>query len=383
MADVPPIDALPTPPSRGDAPEVFRASADALLGALPDFVDQVNAAGDAMEEAVAEAVGAIGGSVTGTSATSASIGTGSKGPFVAEADKNWGIGTWLAFTSSGSPGNWMIGQVTAYSGANVTINVPSGSTNGSGTFTDWSITIAQAPPAYAAVNKAGDTMTGLLVLSGDPATGLGAATKQYVDNAVVGLWDIKGSTNCSSNPNYPSALKGDAYLVSTAGKIGGASGKSVDIGDWYVCVADEDGGTEASVGTSWTVIEHNLNGLAPLASPAFTGTATAVNFELSGYTKAAVTAAAASAIDCSLGNAFTKTASGSLTWTFTNVPAGFDVVVLKLTNGGAGAQTWPASVKWPGAIAPTLQASGVDILRFATFDGGTTWNGVHVDKDSR
>ncbi len=37
---------------------------------------------------------------------------------------------------------------------------------------------------YTPVNKAGDTMTGLLVLSADPAASLGAATKQYVDSAV-------------------------------------------------------------------------------------------------------------------------------------------------------------------------------------------------------
>lgn len=32
------------------------------------------------------------------------------------------------------------------------------------------------------VNKSGDTMTGLLLLSGDPVSGLGAATKQYTDS---------------------------------------------------------------------------------------------------------------------------------------------------------------------------------------------------------
>jgi len=36
------------------------------------------------------------------------------------------------------------------------------------------------------VAKAGDTMTGLLVLSADPTSALGAATKQYVDTAVAG-----------------------------------------------------------------------------------------------------------------------------------------------------------------------------------------------------
>jgi hypothetical protein len=86
------------------------------------------------------------------------------------------------------------------------------------------------------------------------------AVKVYVDNAVTGLLDFKGNTDCSANPNYPAASKGDAYYVSVAGKIGGASGKSVEVGDVYVAKADNAGGTEVSVGTSWFVLEHNLVG---------------------------------------------------------------------------------------------------------------------------
>ncbi len=37
------------------------------------------------------------------------------------------------------------------------------------------------------VSKGGDTMTGLLVLSADPAQNLGAATKQYVDNSITSV----------------------------------------------------------------------------------------------------------------------------------------------------------------------------------------------------
>lgn len=86
------------------------------------------------------------------------------------------------------------------------------------------------------------------------------SVKAYVDNAVTGLLDFKGSTDASSNPNYPAASKGDAYVVSVAGKVGGASGKSVDVGDVYLAKADNAGGTEASVGSDWTVLEHNLVG---------------------------------------------------------------------------------------------------------------------------
>ena len=86
------------------------------------------------------------------------------------------------------------------------------------------------------------------------------ALKTYVDNAVVGLLDDKGALDCSANPNYPAGLKGDAYHVTVAGKIGGASGISVDIGDVVACQTDNAGGTQAAVGTSWYVLEHNLVG---------------------------------------------------------------------------------------------------------------------------
>lgn len=87
-----------------------------------------------------------------------------------------------------------------------------------------------------------------------------AFVMSQVASAVAGLLEFKGSTDASGNPNYPAADKGDSYVVTVAGKIGGASGKSVDIGDLYVASADNAGGTEASVGTSWFVLEHNLAG---------------------------------------------------------------------------------------------------------------------------
>ncbi len=80
---------------------------------------------------------------------------------------------------------------------------------------------------------------------------------------LTGLLDFKGSTDCSANPNYPTASKGDYYLVSVAGKIGGASGVVVSVGDSYFAIDDNAGGTQAAVGTSWTVVEGNI-GYAPV-----------------------------------------------------------------------------------------------------------------------
>lgn len=106
--------------------------------------------------------------------------------------------------------------------------------------------------------------------------------------------------------------------------------------------------------------------------------------DISGSVTQNVVAVSASDIDCSTGNYFTKTASGALTWTFSNVPASRSMnVILVLTNGGTGTQTWPAAVKWPGGTAPSLTAAGVDLLAFVTDDSGTTWRGVMLMKDSK
>ena len=51
------------------------------------------------------------------------------------------------------------------------------------------VSATPSSPAGVFVLKSGDTMTGLLILSGDPATALGAATKQYADTKVADTGD--------------------------------------------------------------------------------------------------------------------------------------------------------------------------------------------------
>lgn len=75
-----------------------------------------------------------------------------------------------------------------------------------------------------------------------------------------GTFAYAGALNCSANPNYPAANAGAVYLVSVAGRIGGGSGKLVDAGDEIKAIANNAGGTEASVGTSWIVTQGNLVG---------------------------------------------------------------------------------------------------------------------------
>jgi hypothetical protein len=95
-----------------------------------------------------------------------------------------------------------------------------------------------------------------LALPGDPASDLDAATKSYVDNnpAAPGALMFVAPIDCSTNPNYPAANQGAVYIVSVAGKIGGASGINVQIGDMLLCLVNGSiSDTQAGVGANWTI----------------------------------------------------------------------------------------------------------------------------------
>jgi hypothetical protein len=79
-----------------------------------------------------------------------------------------------------------------------------------------------------------------------------------------------------------------------------------------------------------------------------------------------------------LGNVASVTVDTSAnTFTFSNPSASGTTCSLTLiiTNGASQTLNWPSSVDWAGGTAPTLTASGVDVLTFLTIDGGTIWYG--------
>ena len=91
-------------------------------------------------------------------------------------------------------------------------------------------------------------------------------------------------------------------------------------------------------------------------------------------------------VDVALGNNVTATVdTGTTTFTFSNPTASDELCgfTLFLTNGGSQTVNWPATVDFPGGTAPTLTASGVDILVFVTTDGGTIWHGMASSLDSK
>lgn len=126
------ITALPTPPSRTMSSDAFVAAADAFLGALPTFATEANTVALAMNM----------NSTSDTSATSITIGTGAK-TFTVSASKSFLGGMFLVIADTAAPStNYMIAQVTSYSGVTLVVNVLS--VGGSGTKTAW--TISQSAP---------------------------------------------------------------------------------------------------------------------------------------------------------------------------------------------------------------------------------------------
>jgi len=80
------------------------------------------------------------------------------------------------------------------------------------------------------------------------------------------------------------------------------------------------------------------------------------------------------------GNVFTHTLSENVTYTFSNPAASgrASAFILKVVqDSSARTITWPSSVDWAAATAPTITATnaGVDVFAFLTVDGGTTYYG--------
>ena len=84
----------------------------------------------------------------------------------------------------------------------------------------------------------------------------------------------KGAIACAADPNYPAAVVGDQYKVSSAGHIGGASGPVVEIGDVLECITATVAGDHATVGTKWLIGQTNIE--KPVRGPASTVTSGAL-----------------------------------------------------------------------------------------------------------
>lgn len=191
-------------------------------------------------------------------------------------------------------------------------------------------------------------------------------------------YNVRLDTNNTATDLFITPQGGSATKIIT---VAGLSAVAVDLSTTQTV-----GGTK----TFSNSIVANITGNAATATNAstvtdgvyLTTTQTVSNKTIQGLKEVRV-AIPANAIDINTGNFFTKTISVNTTFTVSNVPTSGIAAsfVLELTNAGAYTITWWTSIKWASGTAPTLTASGRDVLGFYTHDGGTTWTGLVLGKD--
>ena len=98
-----------------------------------------------------------------------------------------------------------------------------------------------------------------------------------------------------------------------------------------------------------------------------------------GYTEELVTANTSTAYTISLANGSVQylTLTGNCTYTFPTPVAGVSFTLIQRQDATGGRTvTWPSSVDWPGAVAPTLTSTAqrVDKFVFTAIDG-SNWLG--------
>ena len=145
-------------------------------------------------------------------------------------------------------------------------------------------------------------------------------------------------------------------------------------------LTDETGTGVAVFGTNPTLTGVTLAGEAACADNLVTR-ATLKDYAIEG--SAIGNVGATRTLDLNDANFFSATLDQACTFTFSNPAASGDFCgfTLALTNGGAFVITYPASVDFVGGVAPTLTASGLDLLVFLTYDGGTTYLGLVAGLD--
>lgn len=137
-----------------------------------------------------------------------------------------------------------------------------------GTGTASAVTTINLDARYVRLSDVIDNLT-----STDTSKPLSANQGKVLKDLIDGLSSVVESgltfvdeIDCSSNPNFPQnpaaggTKKGDLWIVSTAGKIGGASGKDVDNGNLIIAKKDGAGnGSWATHKDDWVVIQSDLD----------------------------------------------------------------------------------------------------------------------------
>lgn len=204
----------------------------------------------------------------------------------------------------------------------------------------------------------------------------GSGSVSFASNGVAaGTWSSAGLTTPAFIPTGSSIPTNGVYLPA-ANNVGVAT-NGVERLKWGTSEAVfNDAGNDYDFRVEGDTNTHLLFADASTERFGINQSAPATKLDVDGNFGQNIVAVGALDIDCSVGNYFTKTISANSTFTISNVPAsrsyGF---TLELTHT-SGTVTWPASVKFPGDVAPTLTTGKTHLFMFVTDDDGTRWRGA-------
>jgi hypothetical protein len=199
-----------------------------FIPCLADFLVEmgnVNTARDDAEDA-RDLAQSYAAALSGTSSTSLTVGTGGTS-LTASTARQWVVGQHVYIARTSAPTTWMAGQVISYNAGTGALNVDVTASNGSGTYSDWTITIGGAQGPSGTINNlletkktaaytlaSGDkgkviSASGTFTLALTSAATLGAGWWCYVHNS--------GSGVITLDPSSTQLIDGVATITINAG----------------------------------------------------------------------------------------------------------------------------------------------------------------------
>ncbi len=231
---------------------IYVSAPSLLVGSAAASASAADASANAAALSASEAA-ASAAKLKGTSITSVTIGLGSQ-TFTTQSDKFFDVGNWLLITSDADTTNYMHGQVTAYSGTTLTINVTN--IGGSGTYADWTITVSGTQGAKGDTGNIGDisgqapaTITASDELVFADVSDSNNTKKDFVTGILKLVYPVGSYYINETNSTNPATLLGFGTWVAVEDKM--------IIGASATYPAGSTGGSATTTQTTSTMAAHS------------------------------------------------------------------------------------------------------------------------------